>query len=349
MNRFNDRSRAYRNILIIKPGAIGDVLQLSPVIRALKQAFSDAAITVMVGSSSTADLFRYNPRVDETIVFDRRGAHRSLPAVLSLWLRLHRRKYDLVINFQRSNMMTWLLAAASFPCRVLVYHKARNRTIHAVTNYLETIVPLGISASDLDLDLHPGPEARARAAEILAPYRKNGEPLVALNPGASSALKQWDIGKFAALADILARDHAVKSVIVGGPDDVALSEEIARRTTARPLDLTGKLNILELGAVLEQCSAVVSGDTGPMHVATAVGTPVMGLFGPTDPARTGPVGRGHVVLQAQGVACVPCRDRTCRNPRYLECMDKITPEAVAGAITTMLKAGRKDRGPRIGV
>jgi len=340
MNRFNDLPHAFRNILIIKPGAIGDVLQLSPVIRALKQALPDAAITLMVGSSVTADLFRFNPRVAETIIFDKAGADRSLRGILSLWNRLRRKKFGLVINFQRSNIMTWLLASASVPCRVLVYHKTRNRTIHAVTNYLETIMPLGISSNALDLDLDPGAAARARAADILAPYRTMGEPLVALNPGASSPLKQWNAVKFAALADILARDHAAKSVIVGGSDDVILSEEIAGRAASRPLDLAGKLDILQLGAVLEQCSAVVSGDTGPMHVATAVGTPVIGLFGPTDPARTGPVGRGHAVLQAPGVSCVPCRDRVCRNPRYLECMDKITPEAVAGAVAAMLKSGR---------
>jgi ADP-heptose:LPS heptosyltransferase len=121
-----------------------------------------------------------------------------------------------------------------------------------------------------------------------------------------------------------------------------LSQEIAGRATARPLDLSGKLDILQLGAVLEQCSAVVSGDTGPMHVATAVGTPVIGLFGPTDPARTGPIGRGHTVLQAPGVDCVPCRDRTCRNPRYLECMDGITPEAVASAVAAKLNADRRN-------
>src|SRR5512139_293457 len=252
MSRFSDLPHAFRNILIIKPGAIGDVLQLSPIIRALKQALPDAAITLMVGSSVTADLFRFNPRVAETIVFDKGGADRSLPGVLSLWNRLRRRKFDLVINFQRSNIMTWFLASASFPCRVLVYHKARNRTIHAVANYLETIVPLGISSNDLDLDLDPGAAARARAADILAPYRTIGEPLVALNPGASSPLKQWNPGKFAALADILARDHAAKSVIVGGSDDVLLSGEITRLAATRPLDLTGKLDILQLGAVLEQ-------------------------------------------------------------------------------------------------
>lgn len=336
--------QSFRNILIIKPGAIGDVLQLSPVIRALRRYYPESSITLVVGSKTTADLFRFNRHVSEAIIFDRKGAHRSFGEILSLWRDLRRRSFDLVVNFQRSNLMTWLLASASFPCPILVYHKARSRTIHAVANYLETLLPLGASDSalhqDMNLDLDPGPEARKRISDIVSPYVGPEERLVALVPGASSPIKQWSAGHFSALADILAREHAVKTVIAGGPDDVRLAEEIAGRAATGPLKLAGKLDILELGALLERCSVVVSGDTGPMHVATAVGTPVVGLFGPTDPARTGPVGHGHIVLQAQGVSCVPCRDRTCRNRRYLECMEKITPSEAAAAVAAKLKTSR---------
>jgi len=328
------------NIFIIKPGAIGDVLQLTPVIRALKSKYPGAKITLLVGSAATAELFRYNPAVSETIVYDKRGAHKSLMSFIRLWKRLHASRFDLVMNFQRSNFKAWLLALASFPCLILVYHKARNRTVHAVVNYLETLAPLGITSTDLELELSPGPEAKAFAGDLLSAFKASNGPLIALNPGASHPIKQWGSGQFAALADILFRELAANIIIVGGSDDIPLSEEIARHTASKPLLLAGKLDLLQLGAVLEQCDVLVSGDTGPMHVATAVGTRVAGLFGSTDPARTGPVGRGHRVIQAEGVPCVPCRSLTCQSVVYRECMEKILPETVYDVIREMLCEGK---------
>ncbi|HAM49524.1 MAG TPA: glycosyltransferase family 9 protein [Nitrospiraceae bacterium] len=324
------------NILIIKPGAIGDVLQLTPVIRALKSKYPDAEITLLVGSAATAELFRYNPSVRETVVYDKRGEHKSIMSFIRLWKRLRTTEFDLVINFQRSNVRAWLLASASFPSRILVYHKAKKRIVHAVVNYLDTLAPLGILSANLDLELSPGPDARAFAENLLSAVKANNKPLIALNPGASHPLKQWGSGQFAELASILFKELSASIIIVGGSDDIALSEEIARRTVSRPLLLAGKLDLLQLGAILEQCDLLVSGDTGPMHIATAVGTRVAGLFGSTDPARTGPVGQGHRVIQAKGVPCVPCRSLICQAGVYLECMKKLSPEYVYDVIHDML-------------
>ncbi len=332
-------STGINNILIIKPGAIGDVLQLTPVIRALKSKYPDARITLLVGSAATAELFRYNHAVSGTIVYDKRGAHKSLMSFIRLWKQLRATKFDLVINFQRSNYRAWLLASAAFPCRILVYHKARDRTVHAVVNYLETLAPLGIHSTNLELELSPGPEAKAFAGDILSAFKASNKPLIALNPGASHPIKQWGTEQFAALADILSKELSANIIIVGGLDDIPLSEEIARQTSSKPLLLAGKLDLLQLGAVLEQCDILVSSDTGPMHVATAVGTRVAGLFGSTNPARTGPVGRGHRVIQAEGVPCVPCGSLTCQSAIYRECMKKLLPETVFDVIRRMLYEG----------
>jgi heptosyltransferase-2 len=329
-------STGINNILIIKPGAIGDVLQLTPVIRALKSKYPDAEITLLVGSAATAELFRFNSAVSKTVVYDRRGAHKSLTSFIRLWKQLQATKFDLVINFQRSNFKAWILTLAAFPCRILVYHKARNRTVHAVANHLETLAPLGITTTDLELELSPGPEAKAFAGKLLSTFKASKRPLIALNPGASHPIKQWGSSQFAMLADILTRELSANIIIVGGSDDIPLSEEIAQHTVARPLLLAGKLDLLQLGAVLEQCDVLVSGDTGPMHVATAVRTRVVALFGSTDPARTGPVGRGHRVIQAEGVPCVPCRSLSCQTAIYRKCMIKILPETVYDVIRDML-------------
>jgi len=335
----HDPRKPYRNILIIKPGAVGDLLQMTPVIRALRNYSPGAAVSFLVGSVATAELFRNDPRVSETIVFDRDGKHRSLSSQLELRRMLRNRRYDLVLNFQRSNLKAWFLASAAFPCRVLVYHKVKDRTVHAVENYLETLAPLGITDADTDLELGLDDASRAYAQDLFSSQGLDATPVVALNPGATHAVNRWPTARFAELVDLIAERHMAKAVIVGGPDDVPLAREIVALSRSKPLSLSGKTSLLQLGAVLERCRVLVSGDTGPLHMATAVRTKTIALFGAADPVRTGPVGTGHRVIQTAGVACVPCRSRTCSNPAYLECMIKITASMVADAVAEAMEQG----------
>ncbi len=329
------------NILILKPGAIGDVLQLTPVIRALRNRFPKASISLLLGSSATAGLFRNHADVSETIVFDKRGPHRSCSSRLKLWRILRAKRFDLVIHFQRSNLKLWFLATAAFPCRVLTYHKSPKREMHAVVNYLETLAPLGIDSLDLDLELTPGEEERAFADKIVSDWKRENKPVIAFNPGASHAVNRWSIESFVSLADKLAESLSAGIIIIGGQEDSELAQKIASRTRSRPVVMAGKANLLQAAAVLERCDALISGDTGPMHMATAVGTTVIALFGAADPKRTGPVGTGHRILQARGVTCVPCRKRTCVNSRYLECMEKITTNDVYEAVRDIVQKRQK--------
>ncbi|WP_298272586.1 glycosyltransferase family 9 protein [Geobacter sp.] len=328
-------------ILLIKPGAIGDLLQLSPVIRALKERMPQARISLLVGSAASVDLFRYNPLVDEILIFDKRGVHRSWRAFARLWGELRQRRFDLVVNFQRSNLKAWLLATAALPCRVLVYHRAKNRIVHAVENHLETVAELGIDprAADHRLELHTGEADERWADELIERESLTGRQLVALNLGASHPVNRWPVEHFAALAGRLNRELSSAVLLVGGGQDRELADAVAARVAAPVIDLVGRTSLLQLGAVLRRSAVLVSGDTGPMHVATAVGTRVIALFGAADPARTGPVGEGHLVLCARGVGCVPCRSRKCTNTRYLQCMEEITVDQVFDAVSHMLAAG----------
>ena len=327
----------YKNILIIKPGAVGDLLQMTPVIRALTAYSPDAKISMLVGSEITAALFKNDPRIAETVIFEQYGRHCSLSSRFALWRHLHSKGYDLVLNYQRSNLKTWFLASAALPCRVLVYHKAKNRTVHAVVNYLEALMPLGFTPADLDLELFLDDDARAFARTFFSSQGLEGKTVIALNPGATHAVNRWPASRFAELADLITDQLHACPLIIGGPDDVILADEIVSRSRAKPISLAGRTSLLQLGAVLEKCSLLVSGDTGPLHLATAVGTNVIGLFGAADPGRTGPVGKGHRVIQAAGVRCVPCRSRRCSNKNYLECMESITPREVADAAAGMLR------------
>lgn len=323
-------------ILIIKPGAMGDLLQLTPTIRALRARFPSARIDIMVGNTASVDLFRHHPEIEEILVYDQRGAHRSLGALLSLWKHIRARSYDLVINFQRSNLKTWFLTSAAFPCRILVYHKTRAMVVHAVQDHLKTLEPLGISPNGVELDLYLTDEHRNYATSLFESCGLDKRPVIALNPGASHPVNRWGVARFAALADKISTELAASVIIVGGGGDTALAHEIARLSSCHPLVLTGTTTLLQLGAVLEKSALLVSGDTGPMHMATAVRTPVIALFGAADPERTGPVGAGNRVIQAADLACVPCRSRICRAERQMECMERITVEMVFGAAKEML-------------
>jgi len=335
--------KQYSNILLIKPGAVGDLLQLTPSIRALKRKYPEARISLMVGSEAAAAMFRNNPNLHETMVFDRKGEHASLAGFLRLRGRISRAGYDLVVNFQRSNFRAWLLAAAAIPCRFLVYRKARGRTVHAVVNHLETLAPLGIdpAAADPTLEMFLGEEEKSYTERLFAEAGFGGRTVIALNAGASNRIKCWSTANFAVLANRLAAELGAGIVLVGGGNERDLAEAIRAGMTGEALDLVGKTSLTQLGAVLARCSLLVSGDTGPLHMATAVGTPVAALFGAIDPFRTGPVGKGHRVIRHAEISCVPCVAKTCVNKTHLECMEAITPDEVFDTVVAML-AERKE-------
>lgn len=327
---------AYNRILIIKPGAMGDLLHLTPTIRELRKRFPQARIDMLVGNRASIELFRHHPHIADILVFDRKGEHSSFSALRALWKQISSRSYDLVINFQRSNLKTWFLTSAALPCRMLVYHKTRTGTVHAVADHLKTVASLGISAERSELELYLSTEDRHYAAELFASRGLDKHPVVALNPGASHPVNRWSTARFAALADRVSNELNAAVIIVGGPGDTPLAHEIDSQSRSHPLILTGTTTLLQLGAVLEKSAVLVSGDTGPMHMATAMRTPVIALFGAADPARTGPTGSGNRIIQAAGLDCVPCRSRKCGNSRYLECMERITVDDVFEAIKKML-------------
>lgn len=326
-------SQQPKSILIIKPGAIGDLLHISPALRALKERLPDAQVDIMVGSRATKCLFEHNPHICRVLHFDRKGEHRGLRAFAKLWHEVRSGNYDLVINFQRSNFKVWLLVLAAFPCRVLVYHKTRRKGVHAVVNHLETLAPLGIDAKEanLNLELYFSEDEKQFASEQISLAGLDGKPLIALNLGASNRIKCWEPQSFAHLGDRLAREIGAGIILVGGPDENDLAELVMAAAQVKPINMVGKTSLTQLGAVLHRCKLLVSGDTGPLHLATAVGTRVIGLFGAIDPKRTGPVGSGHIVISHPEISCVPCNDKKCHHTPYLECMTQITVDEVAVA------------------
>lgn len=333
-----------RNILIIKPGAIGDLLHITPVVRALRALAPEAKVSIMVSSRVTASLFADNPMVHEVFIFEKKGEQSTWAGVLALWRRLRPKKYDLVLNYQRSNVKGWALVTAAVPCRVLVYHKTRGKVIHAILDHLRPLASLGVDphAADRRLDFFPSAADEEYAERFLREHDLAGKRLVAFNPGTSHPSKCWPIERFSELGDYLAARHGCEIVVLGSRDEAPLAAAIRQGMTRPVHDLCG-CSLGELGALLKRSEFLVTGDTGPMHIAAAVGTRVLALYGPISPDRSGPVGEGHRIAMHEELDCCPCNSFKCKNPSFRLCMELITVAEVQQVATEMLGEQTKPR------
>ncbi len=339
--------RAYTNILIVKLSAIGDVVHALPVAYALKQCFPAARITWVVEKPSY-DLLANNPCIDEIIVFDKprlkklAGFRDYAPAFVRL---LRARRFDLALDLQalfKSGAIAFLSGA---PERY-VYCNTReladwlsrrvcgpNRAGHVVERYLDVVRAVGCDVKQAVFPIHitPGEAATASAAAGQAGLALASRYVI-LAPGANWPNKRWPTASFAALADKLRQDGLVP-VLSGGPGDAALAAAITAAAAAPPVDLTGKTSLKQLAHIIKNARALVGGDTGPMHLAAALATPVVALHGPTDTIRNGPYGPGHKAL-VTAHACAGCWRRAC--PKGLDCLAGITVDAVYGAVREVI-------------
>ncbi len=339
----------FSRTLIIKPSSMGDVVQALPVLTALKETHPSAHVSWLVARPFTG-ILEGHPRLDETLVFDRERFGRftfSLTVTtefLGFLQDLRRRRFTTVIDLQgllRSGLMA---LATGAPARV-GFREARElaplfytaevgigrHIVHAADRYLAAARRIGLADPGARDHLPVSAQARSAIRRRLAEAGLGrAEPFVAVCAYARWPTKQWPPERFAAVLDRMRRQTGARAVLVGSPDAAGGARTIADRMTRPPIDLTGGTTLKELSAVLGEARVMLTNDSGPMHVAAAVGTPVVAIFGPTDPKRTGPSGPGHRVLAGRA-ACSPCFRRQClydRSNARMLCLTNITPEAV---------------------
>ena len=342
-------------VLIVKPSALGDIVHTFPVVRAIKRALPHAAVDWVV-AEQYAELLRLSPHVDETHVF-RRGrwarwwkaeTWRELGSFLR---RLRSGEYGAVVDLQgllRSGLVT---RAARSPVKVGFSYAREGASFfynvkappihggaHAVERYLSALKPLGIEADTVEYGLVI-PEREALWAEMKTPR----QPFVAVNPNARWPSKLWPAERFGEVARELNRRAGLAVVVVGGPDDAGRGAVVARAVGAAAVDLTGKGGLVHLAAVLKRAALLVTNDSGPMHLAVAVGTPTVAVFGPTHPALTGPYGGSSAVARRE-VECAPCFSRRC--PRGHECMTGVTSGEVVETCLRLLAPARAEGAAR---
>jgi lipopolysaccharide heptosyltransferase II len=323
-------------VLFFKPGAIGDLLHTLPALKALKRKFPTAHFTVVV-TPELEPLIQGTSVADQVLVFDKSKLKKSFRDFLRFGLQLRKDRYDLFIDLQPStpSFLAWKLSGAK---QRLVYQKqkkisAGEHRLHAAENFMETLKPLGIADPVQNIELPVQDEARRSVDLFLSreKYERN-RVLIALNCSVGSArpARNWFPDRFASLADRLIRDLGATVIFIGGKEDRELVSSVMDMMNEKALSAAGVFSIAESAALLAQCACLVSSDTGPLHLATAVQTPVVGLFGSTDPGRTGPLGEGHQVL-VQELSCVPCEEKHCPFGTRA-CMDAITVDDVFEAV-----------------
>jgi len=336
-------------ILILKPSSLGDIVQALPVLRLLKQHHPVAEIYWWV-ETRNAELLEGDPDLAGLFHFerDRWAKPWNWAEMGKSILELRRHRFDLVLDLQalaRTGAIGWLANGGCF----VGLHDTRELATgyydisvprpspetHAVDWYLETLRVLRVPVHQ-DFDWLPRRDALAR--EVQSIWSLDDRPMVALLPGARWENKRWPVEHFAQMVRELhtARED-LRFAILGGKSDSTSAHDISTAAPGACLDLTGRTTLLQMVEVIRHCHAVVTNDTGPMHVAAALCKPVVGIFGPTNPARTGPYHQTDRTLQRNDLPCIPCMKATCSFREPLACVRGILPTHAAQQVLARLR------------
>lgn len=339
-----------RRIALVKPSALGDIIHTLPVLAALKELFPAAAISWVV-HSAYADLLVGHPDLDRVIRFDRgswrRGWRSGWQATRGFWRELRQQPFDLVIDLQglaRSGLMTWLTRA---PIRVgLEECREGSRlacthllatdpaAIHAVDRYWRVVTALGGGQLPKRFTLPRQPAVEAWAWQQLAQLPR---PLLMVNLGTRWETKRWPVSHFVAVVrDLQARDGGTP-VLLGGPGEELLAAQFSAELAGPTLNLAGQTTLPQLVSLVAQADLVLSNDSGPMHLAAALGRPVFAPFTCTDPKQHGPYGQMHHTA-CTTVACAASYLKQCG---HLSCMTELVPQRLTSLALPVLSSWQK--------
>ena len=363
-----------RRVLLLRLERIGDLLMTLDALGAVRRRLPDAELHLVVGSWN-AELAGLIPAVDHVETVDvpwlsRERAPTALGPLAAQTARWRRQGFDLAINFEPDIRSNALAAASGAPRRVGYVSKGGGALLtdpyrydpcsHVAANALrlvERVLPCagsragasgsrgksepvawpGMAASAA---LRIPTTARTRAAQLMASCENQG-PLVGLNPGTGRAITQWPAHRYAKVAEDLAAQTEATIVLLGSAAEQAEAEAVRRALPSRVrlLDLVGRTSLTDLAAVLTRLSVVITGDTGTMHLAAAVNTPIVAIFGISDPTRSGPLTPRSVVVHGN-LWCRPC-GRNRRPPSRCadgtpDCLTSVSTDDVVYATRRML-------------
>jgi len=337
-------------ILIVQPSRIGDVVFTLPSVVALRKKYPHAWIGWVV-DERCAPIIEKHPAIDEVIVFDR--AKLSLKYILAFRRKLREKQIDLSIDFHglsKSAFVVWLAGAhfrlgssSTYGMKELSWLFSKEipsptPEAHCVQRHFEVARLLGCAGHPDSYQIAVDSICDSEARQICKQAGLDtSKPIAVVHPGGGWLSRRWPAGSFAALSDRLAAECGLQIAIIGGREGGAneggIAAEVIKNTRVPVIDLTGKMTLTQLIAFLSFAGIFVGNEAGPMHIAVALGRPVVAIIGPTNPKRTGPFGGNTKIVRAN-VACQPCRNRNCKT---MECMKLINVDDVFNAANELLK------------
>jgi lipopolysaccharide heptosyltransferase I len=342
---------------LIKPSSPGDIIHALPVLHGLRRRFPEAHLAWLV-ARNFANLIEADPALDEVVGFDRKRfgrLGRSLRVTrefLAFIRGLAARQFDLVIDLQGLFRSGFLALASKAPVRI-GFAAAREMAWMFYTDRLAPMDPethaadrnyavaglLGFADLPMDFSITVTEDDRRRAAALLKQAGfLPGQRYMVLVPGARWQTKCWPVERYGRLAAEIKRRHYLDSILVGGASDVGPADQAAAASQGAARNLCGGTTLRQLAAFIERAAVVVTADSTPMHMAAALERPLLALFGPTNPRRTGPYGRLHDVLRLE-LRCSPCYLRKLSQCPYGQaCLRDLSVEQVADAVAERLGA-----------
>jgi heptosyltransferase-2 len=337
-------ANGYRNILVRGVNRIGDTVFSLPSVTALKHAFPQARLTVLA-KPQVMGLFLHNPAVDETIPLEDRGRHKGLAGRWRLVLELRKRKFDLAVVLHNCFDAALVPFLAGIPERIGYVKEHRGflltrslpfprEPVHQVDHYLALLSLIGVTAGDkvprLFID-----HGEKEWAEGFLNENTARRPLVGIIPSSIARTRRWFPERFASVGDRLTESTGGSVILLGGPGDAGISEAIKGHMKTRSVDATGRTGIRQLMALIEHCDLIISNDTGPMHLAWALGKPVVTFLGAADIREIRPLSpKVHIINKE--LPCSPCIKEECP-AGTTECLELITADEVYESAVEMLR------------
>jgi len=338
------------NILVRVPNWIGDAVMCLPALMDIRDCFAKAGITILA-RPTIAELLREQCGINDVLVYEHRTDHRGIYGLLRLSQVIRKRAFDTAVLFQNAFEAAVLASLSNIPTRIgyatdgrgwLLSQSVRlpsQPSLHQTRYYQQLVQTITKVPSDrapkLVVTANHQVECETKFPEVFLPSERL---LIGINPGSIyGSAKRWLPERFAELGDQLVAQirkeypeySSVRCLLLGGNGEEALGIEIANMMGSQPIVLSGKTSIRELMGILRRCAVLVTNDTGPMHMAQALGVPVVAIFGSTDPEATRPSGGEQSVIR-KDVRCAPCLLRAC--PIDHRCMTGISTNQVMTAV-----------------
>jgi len=347
-----------KKVLVRGPNWLGDAVMCEPALRGLKRVWPGVQLFLLV-KPAVAQLFQAHPAVDRLVVYEDRGRHAGLTGKWTLAGDLRRERFDVAVLFQNAFEAAFITFLAGIPRRYGYATDGRSllltepvappdpgTLVHQVHYYWNLLKPLGLSGEPFQPELRITPEEeQSMAARLMQAGIGAQDPVIGVNPGSTyGGAKRWLPDRFTQVAERLARKtgefHGKPAavLILGAKGEEAVGRSIAAGLTGRSVVLSGATTIRELMAAVKRCAVLVTNDTGPMHIGSAFGVPIVAVFGPTDWRTTSPYGAGHALIR-HPVECAPCLLREC--PIDHRCMTGVSVDQVYDAAAKLI------RGPAV--